>query len=72
MSIKFTFMWDRYLKPTSSMLIGTSPELELALYTLCYKTRPNEECFVSLGGTKFTIYTGTSVNKGLRTAYFEL
>ena len=72
MSISFSFKWDKYLKPMTSMLIGTSPELELALFTLCYKTRPDKDCYVSLGGTRFKIYASTADGQGLRSVYFVL
>ncbi|ODM96550.1 Poly(U)-specific endoribonuclease [Orchesella cincta] len=34
--LEFTFDWNSTKKPISSMVIGTSPELELALYTVCF------------------------------------
>lgn len=46
------------IQPTT-IFIGTLPELEMALYTICYFARPNESCPVSLGGTKFHIFTHT-------------
>lgn len=42
-------------KPVSSMFVGTSPELEMALYTVCFFVRVSKYCNVSLGGTKFDI-----------------
>ncbi|KAL7294733.1 hypothetical protein TKK_0012025 [Trichogramma kaykai] len=44
-------------KPVTNIFIGTSPELEMALYTVCFLTRPDTKCPVSLGGTKFNIIT---------------
>ncbi|XP_015114087.1 poly(U)-specific endoribonuclease homolog [Diachasma alloeum] len=44
-------------KPVTTMFIGTSPELEMALYTVCFFVRPEQTCPVSLGGTKFNIVT---------------
>jgi hypothetical protein len=41
----------------SSVFIGLSPELELALYTLCVLLKPNDACTVSLGGKKVDIRT---------------
>lgn len=39
------------------IFIGTPPELELALYTICMHVRYNGFCPVSLGGAKFFIMT---------------
>ena len=76
MSIKLRFFWGNYLKHSSSMLIGTSPELELALFTLCYRTRPNMKCRVSLGENKFNIKTQTFDTdqdpQPLQSAFFNL
>ncbi|XP_066599459.1 endoribonuclease CG2145-like [Prorops nasuta] len=44
-------------KPVTTMFVGTSPELEMALYTVCFLTRPEQACPVSLGGNKFNIIT---------------
>ena len=70
-SITFKFYWDDiYVKHRTSMMIGISPELELALYTLCFRARPNEDCYVTLGGEKFLIRT-TTYDKKLRNAHFR-
>ena len=53
------------------MLVGPSPELEIALYTLCYLTRANRNCYVSLADTEFTIWTSKEHNE-LRLAHFVL
>ena len=37
--ISFTFTWNGVSKPYGSMFLGTSPELELALYSVCFLTR---------------------------------
>ena len=39
----------------TTLFVGTSPELEMALYTICFYTHPNNLCPVSLGGSKFMI-----------------
>lgn len=41
----------------TSMFIGTSPEFEIALYTLCFFARPNKSCKVLLSNEKLTIQT---------------
>ncbi|XP_076231424.1 endoribonuclease Arlr [Calliopsis andreniformis] len=65
----FTYFGGRKL---STIFIGTVPELEIALYTLCFYTRPNKKCPVSFEGFKFAIqtYTLNSNNKKfVATAY---
>jgi len=54
---KITFEWLDHEKPTSSMIVGTSPEFEIALYTLCFVARPNQVCTVSYGGSTRKIQT---------------
>ncbi|XP_029170922.1 poly(U)-specific endoribonuclease homolog [Nylanderia fulva] len=34
----------------STLLVGLSPELEMALYTVCFYVRPNDVCPISLSG----------------------
>ncbi|XP_058807644.1 endoribonuclease CG2145-like isoform X2 [Phymastichus coffea] len=43
------------VQPITTIFVGTSPELEMALYTLCFYTRPNNVCPVSLGGANVLI-----------------
>ena len=53
------------------MLIGTSLELEMALFTLCYLFRPGVSCIVHHAGDDFIIQTKIdSVTKELRSAFF--
>ena len=49
------------IRPFDTILVGTSPELEMALYTVCFFTRPNKTCPVTVGGTEFLINT-SSIN----------
>ena len=53
------------------MLIGTSPVLEMALYTLCFKARPDQDCIVSLASKNFTIRIVKNGGK-LRNVYFRI
>ncbi|XP_031771060.1 poly(U)-specific endoribonuclease homolog isoform X1 [Apis florea] len=57
----FTYI-GKYKK--SSMFIGTAPELEIALYTLCFFTRPNKKCKLSFARIKFDIQTYMLQNNG--------
>ncbi|XP_071887985.1 uridylate-specific endoribonuclease C-like [Anas platyrhynchos] len=60
------YLWDGHLKSIGSTFMGSSPEFDLALYTLCYKARPDQECHVTLGGKAATIqtYSWTSSSYG--------
>ena len=69
--IIFKFTWGIYVKHQSAMMIGLSPVLEMALYTLCYKVRPNRGCNVTLAGNNFEIRTELFRHR-LRSAYFHL
>ena len=56
-----TFGWENggawYQKPYSSLFIGLSPEMELALYTLGFFLKPGGIINISLGGSKIDIQT---------------
>lgn len=45
--------------PEVSMFVGTSPELETALYTLCFMARPDRPCKLRYNNVPFTIQTKT-------------
>ncbi|KOC70597.1 Poly(U)-specific endoribonuclease like protein, partial [Habropoda laboriosa] len=55
--LKLNFQMDGIIRPNATIFVGTLPELEMSLYTICFYARPNNLCPVSLGGTKFNIYT---------------
>ena len=38
--LAFTFKWGEEQKPYASLIVGTSPQLEMAVYTVCILTRP--------------------------------
>ncbi|KAJ1347003.1 Poly(U)-specific endoribonuclease [Parelaphostrongylus tenuis] len=63
-SVKFT--WKGVPKRSGSLLIGTSPEYDLALYTLCFLSRRGrEQCQVEIDGCPLSItsYEITQNNK---------
>jgi len=62
--LSFTFKWGQEQKPFASMLVGTSPELELALYTTCLLARGEEKCSVSLGGQPVSVTTHVFTRPG--------
>jgi len=48
--LSFTFKWGQEQKPFASFLVGTSPELEMAVYTTCLLAKGEDKCKISLGG----------------------
>uniref|UniRef100_U5EP18 Putative polyu-specific endoribonuclease n=1 Tax=Corethrella appendiculata TaxID=1370023 RepID=U5EP18_9DIPT len=55
--VKVRLSFDNIDKPSNSLFIGTSPELEMALYTLCFEVRQDKECPLSYSGKDFYIKT---------------
>ncbi|KAG9491603.1 hypothetical protein GDO78_000229, partial [Eleutherodactylus coqui] len=53
----FQFKWSTYVKTLSSLFLGSSPEFDIAMYTLCYVTQPDKMCTVKLGGSTLKIQT---------------
>lgn len=62
--VKYRFSLNQINKPVNAMFVGTSPELEVALYTVCFEVRPDKECPISLGGNKLLIRTHTFRYRG--------
>ncbi|XP_076281493.1 uncharacterized protein LOC143209570 isoform X2 [Lasioglossum baleicum] len=55
--LKLNFEMDGIARPNATIFVGTMPELEMSLYTICFYARSNDVCPISLGGTRFNIYT---------------
>lgn len=66
MIVKHKFDWIGKEKPISSMFVGTSPEFEIALYTVCFYARPGSRCPVKLNGKDVNIQTHYSYRQGKR------
>lgn len=62
--VKYRFSYNGIMKPVNAMFVGTSPELEIALYTVCFAVRADKECPVVFGGNKFIIRTHTFRYRG--------
>lgn len=62
-SVKFT--WNDCHKPISSGFVGTSPEFEFALYTLCFLTN-QERVSASLSGFETEIVVHSFESRGQR------
>ncbi|XP_078039370.1 uncharacterized protein LOC144471323 [Augochlora pura] len=73
--LKIRTKFNGHDKPVTTLFVGTSPELEMSLYTVCFYARPDANCPVSLGGTKFNIVTHKFKYRGndlVGTAYPEI
>ena len=53
--MKFHFNQQGVDKPVNTIFLGTSPELEMALYTLCYVTRVDNDCKLKLANKDVSI-----------------
>ncbi|RCN52127.1 hypothetical protein ANCCAN_01557 [Ancylostoma caninum] len=63
--VSLRFKWQRLLKRVGSFLVGTSPEFEMALYTLCFLARRGrEQCPVEIDGCSVIITSYDMVQDG--------
>ncbi len=73
--MKSIFEWDGMVKPVSSIFLGLSPEIELAIYTICALIRPDDTVEISLAGKKIDVRTHVFKQRGkkyLGSAYPDL
>lgn len=66
------FTWDGQVKNIGSMFIGTSPELEMATYTVCFLARPNSLCPVQMASQQFQVQTWTIFDNLVGSAYPDI
>ncbi|XP_075222607.1 endoribonuclease Arlr-like isoform X2 [Lycorma delicatula] len=57
--LKVHYTWKGTNKPVGTLFVGTSPELELALYTVCFLAYPNNKCEFTLNNKPVFIQTYT-------------
>ncbi|KAF7243823.1 Poly(U)-specific endoribonuclease [Varanus komodoensis] len=53
------FNWDGFYKEVGTSFIGSSPEFEFGLYSLCFIARPGKLCRLKIGGHDLGIQTYT-------------
>jgi poly(U)-specific endoribonuclease len=73
--VKLRSTLNEVVQPVTTIFVGTSPELEMALYTICFFTNPNQPCPIKLGGTEFIIIANAFTYYGkdiLISAYPEI
>jgi rRNA processing protein Krr1/Pno1 len=69
LSVKFS--WHGEMKPVSTLLVGTTPEFELALYTIVFFSK-KEEVDVELAGYDLSIIVHRLGSEKIGSAYFDL
>ncbi|XP_078587177.1 uridylate-specific endoribonuclease D-like [Branchiostoma floridae x Branchiostoma japonicum] len=70
-TIGVQFRWGSVWKNLGGFFLGTSPEFDVAIYTLCFLTRPNGPCQFTMAGSQMRIITYSWLDRGryLATAY---
>jgi len=66
------FKWLGETKQLGSFMYGTSPEFDMAMFTVCYLTRRNQKCSFSIDGHNVDVQTYDTSHGGgnhLGTAY---
>ena len=51
------YTWNGNMKCKGGGFMGTSPDLDLAVYTICYTVMPNTQCPMTFNGHSFQIQT---------------
>ncbi|KAL6732711.1 hypothetical protein Aduo_003442 [Ancylostoma duodenale] len=62
--VTLRFAWQGLLKRIGSFLVGTSPEFDMALYTLCFLSRRGTQCPVEIDGCSVIITSYDMVQDG--------
>ncbi|XP_055388361.1 endoribonuclease CG2145-like, partial [Condylostylus longicornis] len=73
--LKYRFNYNGLEKYANTLFIGTSPELEMAIYTVCFAVRADQDCPISLNQQKINIVTHTWKYRGkqlIGSAYPEI
>ncbi|XP_072169912.1 uridylate-specific endoribonuclease-like [Diadema setosum] len=70
--ILLQFSVDGYVKTLSSIMLGVSPEFELALYSVCFVSQPNSLCRFDLEGNEVQIQTYDYTGGYIGSAYFNV
>ncbi len=58
------FEWHGESKCIGSFFIGTSPELDLSVFTVCFLTRRGRSCEMAFDGNSFFITTYDLLQNG--------
>jgi len=66
------FGWGGRVKTLASFLVGVSPELDVALYTLCFMEAQGKMCSFEIEGTPLKVQTYSNKGGHLATAFIRL
>ncbi|XP_025092763.1 poly(U)-specific endoribonuclease-like [Pomacea canaliculata] len=55
--VSISFVWEGAQAPVRSFFVGTSPEFDMAVATLCAVARGNQGCHLTINGKSFTYQT---------------
>lgn len=55
--VSISFVWAGAQAPVRSFFVGTSPEFDMAVATLCAVARGNQGCHLTINGKSFTYQT---------------
>ncbi|XP_072169941.1 uncharacterized protein [Diadema setosum] len=64
------FNWNGVMKDYGSIIVGASPEFELAMFSLCFRVKPGRQCPFTLDGMPTRIQTYVIRDKYIGSAYF--
>lgn len=72
MSTRFTWPFENhvYKKPKTSFIMGSTPEFDMALFTVCFLKHPNGVSKFKINGTTFMVQTWKNNDGTLGSAYF--
>ena len=64
--------WQGNLKELTSVVLGASPEFEIAMFTTCFLVAPDTVCRFNLGGSDIGIQTYDQNREYIGTAYWVI
>ncbi|XP_072169913.1 uridylate-specific endoribonuclease-like [Diadema setosum] len=70
--ILLQFNWHSRVKVMSSVMVGVSPEFEMALFTVCFIAQPGQMCSFNLNRNRVSVRTFVHGGTKLGAAYFHV
>ncbi|XP_046377673.2 poly(U)-specific endoribonuclease-B-like [Haliotis rufescens] len=63
--VSVQFLWNDAMARMKKFFVGTSPEFDMALYTVCGLARPDKQCAVTINGQNITIKASTARHESI-------